>query len=79
MPTETLHLSDGVYNLLEMYKHEDETFSEVIARLLEDEQLADFCETDYDPDEAADLVEMFNRQYGSVTPDTADDSQQAHA
>lgn len=52
MGTKTVRLDEDVYERIKSRKHEDETFSEAIARLTDDYTLLDFADEFADEDES---------------------------
>jgi predicted CopG family antitoxin len=63
MGTKNVRLDDDVYERVKAHKREDETFSDAIARLIEDVSLLDLADEgeEYDAERAAEQKEALKR------------------
>lgn len=63
MGTKSVRLDDDVYERVKAHKREDETFSDTVARLIEDVSLLDLADEDeeYDAERAAEQKEALKR------------------
>jgi predicted CopG family antitoxin len=63
MGTKSIRLDDDVYERVKAHKREDETFSDAVARLIEDVSLLDLADegAEYDAERAAEQKEALKR------------------
>jgi len=63
MGTKNVRLDDDVYERVKAHKREDETFSDAVARLIEDVSLLDLADEgkEYDAERAAEQKEALKR------------------
>lgn len=63
MGTKSVRLDEDVYERVKAHKREDETFSDAVARLIEDVSLLDLAdeEKEYDAERAAEQKAALNR------------------
>jgi predicted CopG family antitoxin len=63
MGTKSVRLDDDVYERVKAHKREDETFSDAVARLIEDVSLLDLADEgeEYDAERAAEQKEALKR------------------
>jgi len=73
MGTKNVRLDDDVYERVKAHKREDETFSDAVARLIEDVSLLDLVDEgeEYDAERAAEQKEALKRTARADAESTA--------